>query len=154
MIEECFTEGGRCEGQWPARLKPKSQTSTNVSTPMPSDAKAKIAQADGDEKVGSDMLLFMMHAEEDTCAAANHVNATMWLLDSGVTKHMARNRTWFTTYRCLKEPKCVWLGDHTYILAIGIGHISVRAPTDPEQSRSAPALFWILRFWLDPAPCT
>ena len=32
---------------------------------------------------------------------------------------------WFSTYRCLEEPKHVWLGDHTYIMAIGIGHISV-----------------------------
>ena len=32
---------------------------------------------------------------------------------------------WFSTYRHLEEPKRVWLGDHTYILAIGIGHISM-----------------------------
>ena len=31
--------------------------------------------------------------------------------------------------------------------------VKIRAPTDPERSGSAPAPFWILQFWLDPAPC-
>lgn len=95
--------------------------------PAPSNAKAKVAY-DGDEKVGSDMLLFMMHAEEKVNATSNTkdcINTAMWLLDSSAMKHMAPNQMWFSSYRCLEEPKCVWLGDHTYILAIGIGHISI-----------------------------
>ena len=127
-IEECFAEGGGCEGQWPMKLKPKLQTKTNASMPAPSDAKAKVAYADGDEKVGSNMLLFMMHAEEKVNAVndtKDRINATTWLLDSGATKHMAPNQKWFSSYRRLEEPKHVWLGDHTYIMAISISHISI-----------------------------
>lgn len=126
-IEECFAEGGAREGQWPTRPKLTSQTKPQM--PAPSNAKAKVAQVDGDEKVGSDMLLFMMRADEEKANAINDtkdcINATTWLLNSGTTKHMAPNRAWFSTYRHLEEPKRVWLRDHSYIHAIGIGHMTI-----------------------------
>ena len=38
---------------------------------------------------------------------------------------MAPNQKWFSSYQRLEEPKHVWLADHMYIMAIGIGHISI-----------------------------
>lgn len=49
--------------------------------------------------------------------------ADHWVIDSGATRTMSSKQRWFHTYREFDEPTKVWLGDNTYILALGAGSI-------------------------------
>ncbi|PCH35364.1 hypothetical protein WOLCODRAFT_79384, partial [Wolfiporia cocos MD-104 SS10] len=49
---------------------------------------------------------------------------------------MSSHREWFVNYSPLASPQHVWLGDERYILAIGIGQITLHFDT-PDSTKSA-----------------
>ncbi|GBE88792.1 Retrovirus-related Pol polyprotein from transposon TNT 1-94 [Sparassis crispa] len=53
-----------------------------------------------------------------------------WIVDSGASSHMTSHREWFVNYRALATPKRVYLGDERFILAVGIGQVTLRAAVD------------------------
>ncbi|GBE88168.1 Retrovirus-related Pol polyprotein from transposon TNT 1-94 [Sparassis crispa] len=53
-----------------------------------------------------------------------------WIVDSGASSHMTSHREWFVNYRALATPKRVYLGDERFILAVGIGQVTLHAAVD------------------------
>jgi len=48
-----------------------------------------------------------------------------WLIDSGASRTMSSQCDWFQAYQLLATPHKVWLGNNSYILAHGVGHIPI-----------------------------
>ena len=49
-----------------------------------------------------------------------------WIIDSGASAPMSSRREWFRTYRALTPPRRVWLGDESFIEAVGIGSMALQ----------------------------
>ncbi|KAH7415913.1 hypothetical protein KP509_14G065900 [Ceratopteris richardii] len=57
---------------------------------------------------------------------ANH---NEWLLDTGATNHMTPSRFWLEQYSYLNRPVRVYMGDDSFLQAVGIGQLTVTLPT-------------------------
>src|SRR5882762_6849211 len=49
---------------------------------------------------------------------------------------MSSHRDWFQAYSLLKTPRKIWLGDNTFILAHGVGHIPIHMCADHKWNRA------------------
>ena len=50
-----------------------------------------------------------------------------WFHDSGTTDHLCSMRNMFSEFSCLSEPVKIFMGDYRYVLAIGIGSVTLQS---------------------------
>jgi len=53
------------------------------------------------------------------------LNTIQFIVDSGASAHMSPHCSYFSSYRKINPPKCIWVADNQTIEAIGIGDIEV-----------------------------
>lgn len=99
-----------------------SETPTKAKT---SKASAKVAVADKPNESDSDSdvvrLLKVSHAP------SSHGDLQdKWVIDSGASRTMSSNRSWFAHFTPLASPIEIVLGDNSSIWGTGVGRISVR----------------------------
>ena len=76
----------------------------------------------------------LFHAADKLTKRSNL--ADRWLIDSGVSRTMSLNWDWFLAYSLLDPPHKIWLGDNTYIQALGVGRIPIHMRADHKWNRA------------------
>lgn len=62
-------------------------------------------------------------------------NSKIWFLDSGASRHMSPNKSWFTEFESLTEPTQIKVGNGDTIWATGKGVIDVKVFNGSTWSR-------------------
>ena len=94
-------------------------------------ASAKVALADtsSDDSSDSDstaLSLRKAHAPHTSHKALTDKNLdNCWILDSGASRMMNHNRSWFSHFMPLRSPIAIALGNNSTINGTGVGHVSI-----------------------------
>ena len=103
----------------------------STSKLKPTDASAKVAVAKELSSNSDPVWLFMsqgLPAEGDL----QH----QWIVDSGVSRTMCSNHTWFSHFSSLTSPVKIVLGDNSTIQGTGIGRITVQMKVNGKWSHA------------------
>ncbi|CDO75139.1 hypothetical protein BN946_scf184772.g6 [Trametes cinnabarina] len=96
-----------------AELAEKQKSDTTAEKPR--DLNAKVARAS--DRSAAVLRIYVA----DVIEASSVPLASRWIVDSGASAHMSSERVRFCSYRTLRTPHRVWLGDKRYIHAVGEG---------------------------------
>ena len=115
--DKCWAKGGGAEGCGPFQKR-----RTAKGKEKGSNSKAETGQTSATSAHNAELANTSLYAlpvvDEQTAAH-------FWLLDSGASRHMTPQRSWFSTYRPVIPPIPVRVGDGSNIQAVGIGQIMV-----------------------------
>ena len=67
-----------------------------------------------------------------------------WWIDSGATRHIWYDKTWFKTYTILDEKKKIMLGDSHTIEVVGIGEVLLKFTSGRESLSKTSFMFLTL----------
>ena len=118
----------------------REKAKANNATPKASDgapketskASAKVAVVNDDTDDSSDFSdssaqpppkLRILRATH--CALTDEELEHAWIVDSGASRTMTPNRSWFTQFSPLSTPIVIALGDNSVIRGIGVGRVTV-----------------------------
>lgn len=130
-IQNCWAEGGGAEGKGP---KSKSGTKNDAKTGESklNEVKAKVAQI---EEVS---VLFARVGDESVSLAEKDFrkfSTKDWILDSGATRHVTNDQNALITFTKLTNPIRIWMADHHYIYAVGVGNVYMDVLVNEKKSR-------------------
>jgi hypothetical protein len=106
-------------------------SATKPSNANKAKASAKVALADTSSDNSSDSdstapSLHKAHALHASHKALTDKNLdNCWILDSGASRTMTHNRSWFSHFTLLRSPIAIALGDNSTINGTGVGRVSV-----------------------------
>jgi hypothetical protein len=78
---------------------------------------------DSDSMASSLHKAHALHASHKAVTDQNLDNC--WILESGATRTMTHNRSWFSHFMPLRSPIAIALGDNSTINNTGVGHVSI-----------------------------
>jgi hypothetical protein len=107
------------------REQEEAKTADSSAKAKTSKASAKIAVADDDpDESGSDSSVVRLLKVSHTPSTQGDLQ-DKWVIDSGASRTMSSNRSWFTHFTPLAAPIEIILGDNSSIQGTGVGRISV-----------------------------
>ena len=100
-----------------------------------SKASAKVAIAESADESGSESGVVRLLKVSHTPSAQGDLQ-DKWVIDSGASRTMSSNRSWFTHFTPLTSPIEIVLGDNSSIWGTGVGRISVRMKANDDWHKA------------------
>lgn len=88
-----------------------------------------------DEEVEHIFSANTVYEDTETAALTSYSANSAWCIDSGASSHFTGDRSKFSTYEKLSQPRKIRLGDHRVIQAIGIGNIPINCSLNGRKTR-------------------
>jgi hypothetical protein len=118
----------------------KPSDAKDSSTKAKASAKVALADTSSDDSSDSDSTapsLRKAHALHASHRALTDQNLDdCWILDSGASRTMTHNRSWFSHFTPLRSPIAIALGDNSTINGTGVGRVSVYVKVNNSWQRA------------------